>query len=104
MVGTMTAFLYDMVEDVFDRLDDIMIYKYPKFIKCYWILKRYSEDISKVKYDDDDDDSLTITVYAEKKKTIVAIAEDLDDYEDSEYSIVYNANVDDKVITISMHR
>jgi hypothetical protein len=46
----MTNYLYALSEDDMDVLYEIIAMKYRKFIRLYWLLKDFSDNIIKLKY------------------------------------------------------
>lgn len=59
----MTDYLYALSENSYDILYDIMSSKYRKFIRVYWLLKDYSDNITALKCKEKTDkDKLKIRV------------------------------------------
>ena len=59
----MTDYLCALSEDNYEILYEIIRLKYRKFIRIYWLLKDYSDNISMLKYKEKTDkDKLKITV------------------------------------------
>lgn len=50
MKKSMTNYLYALSEDDMDVLYEIIAMKYRKFIRLYWLLKDFSDNIIKLKY------------------------------------------------------
>lgn len=50
MKKSMTNYLYALSEDDMDVLYEIIAMKYRKFIRFYWLLKDFSDNIIKLKY------------------------------------------------------
>ena len=50
MTKSMTNYLYALSEDDMDVLYEIIAMKYRKFIRLYWLLKDFSDNIIKLKY------------------------------------------------------
>ena len=62
MKKSITDYLYALSEDSYDNLFEIMNGKYRKFIRIYWLLKDYSDNITFLKYKDKSDkDKLQIS-------------------------------------------
>ena len=51
----MTDYLYALSENSYDTLYEIMSLKYRKFIRIYWLLKDYSDNIIALKYKEKSD-------------------------------------------------
>ena len=63
MKKSMTDYLYALSENSYDDLYDIMSKKYRKFIRIYWLLKDYSDNIIMLKYKEkSESDKLKISV------------------------------------------
>ena len=63
MKKSMTDYLYALSENSYDNLYDIMSSKYRKFIRVYWLLKDYSDNITALKCKEKTDkDKLKIRV------------------------------------------
>lgn len=63
MNKSMTDYLYALSENSYDLLYEIMSLKYRKFIRVYWLLKEYSDNIIALKYKEKSDkDRLKIRV------------------------------------------
>ena len=59
----MTDYLYALSENSYDTLYEIMSLKYRKFIRIYWLLKDYSDNIIALQYKEKSDkDRLKIAV------------------------------------------
>ena len=59
----MTDYLYALSEDSYEILYEIMSLKYRKFIRVYWLLKDFSDNIVVLKYEENsDNDILKISV------------------------------------------
>ena len=62
MKKSITDYLYALSEDNHDKLFEIMSGKYRKFIRIYWLLKDYSDNIIFLKYKEKSDkDKLQIS-------------------------------------------
>ena len=62
MKKSMTDYLCALSDNNYDNLYDIISSKYRKFIRVYWLLKDYSENITKLKCKEKtDSDRLKIT-------------------------------------------
>lgn len=63
MKKSMTDYLYALSENSYDTLYDIISTKYRKFIRVYWLLKDYSDNIIGLKCKEKTEkDKLKITV------------------------------------------
>lgn len=63
MKKSMTDYLYALSDDSYEDLYDLMSSKYRKFIRVYWLLKDYSDNITKLKCKEKTNkDKLKITV------------------------------------------
>ena len=63
MKKSMTDYLYALSENNYDDLYDIISKKYRKFIRVYWLLKDYSDNIIMLKYKEKSEkEKLKITV------------------------------------------
>ena len=63
MKQSMTDYLYALSENRYEVLYEIISTKYRKFIRVYWLLKDYSDNITMLKYKEKSDkDKLKITV------------------------------------------
>ena len=63
MKKSMTDYLCMLSDNNYDTLYEIIRLKYRKFIRIYWLLKDYSENITVLKYKEKTDkDRLKITV------------------------------------------
>ena len=63
MKKSITDYLYALSENSYDDLYDIMSKKYRKFIRIYWLLKDYSDNIIMLKYKEkSESDKLKISV------------------------------------------
>ena len=63
MKKSISDYLYALSENSYDILYDIMSSKYRKFIRIYWLLKDYSDNIIALKYKEKTDkDRLKICV------------------------------------------
>ncbi len=60
MLITMPDYICAMSEGDFETLEEIFVDKYFEFIDCYWMLKKYSEDIATLTYDKKKKDGLSI--------------------------------------------
>jgi hypothetical protein len=62
-------YMLELANDL-DGLETIFLNKYFEFIQMYWLLKDYSENISKLVYDEDDEEKgLKIKVKINNVKT-----------------------------------
>lgn len=85
MNSSMPAYITELSGNNFDILEEIFIDKYQKFIQLYWLLKAYSENISKLHYNDSDKNELNISVKVSNIKPdviITEISENIDDGDD----------------------
>ncbi len=97
----MTDYLYALSENDYDDLYDIMSKKYRKFIRIYWLLKDYTENIIMLQYKEKSEkDKLKITAsfsgidvndVAENLKLRITDSDEID------------IHVHDKKIDISIH-
>lgn len=62
MKGSMTNFIAILSESKFEILEEIIESKYSQFIAVYWLVKGYSDYITKLKYKETNDDSLKIDI------------------------------------------
>lgn len=63
MKKSMTDYLYALTENGYDDLYNIISQKYRKFIRIYWLLKDYTDNIIMLKYKEKSEkDKLKITV------------------------------------------
>jgi len=63
MKKSMTDYLYALSENSYDNLYEIMSTKYRKFLRIYWLLKEFSDNITGLKYKEKSEkDRLKITV------------------------------------------
>lgn len=62
MKKTMSNYLSTLSDNNFSVLEEIVVYKYKKFIDLYWLLKSYSDYISLLNYNDAPNDTLKIEV------------------------------------------
>lgn len=62
MKKTMSNYITTLSDNDFSVLEDIIVYKYKKFIELYWLLKSYSDYISILKYVEAPEDVLKIEV------------------------------------------
>ena len=51
MKKDMITCIRTLSEDEFDTLEDIICNKYKKFCNLYWMIREYSDNISRIKYD-----------------------------------------------------
>ena len=62
MKKSITDYLYALSENDYDSLYEIISQKYRKFVRVYWLLKEYSDNIIAFKYKEKTDkDKLKIT-------------------------------------------
>lgn len=62
LTDMMSTMLMDNTEDPQQTIDDIFSNKYRKFVSLYWLLKEYSEFITKLSYKISKHDTLKIKV------------------------------------------
>lgn len=78
MKKSITDYLYALSEADFDNLKDIMSDKYRKFIRVYWLLKDYSDNITFLKYKEKSNkDKLKISVTFSGINDIESLANNL---------------------------
>lgn len=78
MEKDMAVYLNELTSCNMDTLDVILSHQYRKFQRLYWLLKEYSENISKMKYKSEDPSSLEITVIFLQGTNIKSIKKDLE--------------------------
>ena len=86
----------------FDVLEEIFLKKYRKFLRCYYIISEYSDQITYIHYDKcDDDTKLRISFSVSgKSKTVDKIMSELaEEVDDSDDVLIYNQK---KTITVEI--
>ena len=86
----MPAYITELSGDDFEILEEIFIDKYQKFIQLYWLLKGYSENISKLQYNSSDKNELNISVKIMNIKPDVIITELSDNIDDGDDITIWN--------------
>jgi len=86
MERNLATYIKVLSDDDYDIFEDIFLEKYRKFIYLYNIINRYSDIITKLKYEMSDNDILKIEFSVSKKKTSDILSE-IQNYTDSESSM-----------------
>ena len=55
MQKSIRQYLYALTGSDYNLLFDLLSYRYKKFIEVYWLLKRYSENIIDIYYDNNEE-------------------------------------------------
>lgn len=84
MKASLTTFISNLSDDNFEVFEEIVLHKYKKFIKFYWLVKPYSEEITKMKYNFSSQNILDVDITFTKKIDMSIIEEKLNE---SEYDV-----------------
>ena len=70
MTKSMTEYLNDLTSSDLNTLDQIITLQYRKFVRFYKLIKDYSDNIKKVKYEFSSSSSLDILIVFNTKKNL----------------------------------
>ena len=94
MKATLTEFISVLSKKNRKTLEDLLANKYRKFIKFFYLMKDYTDNIEKLKYNFSSKEILNIDIIFSKKVDVDLKKELLDIMEENGYLIEYK--IDDK--------
>jgi len=79
MKASLNTYISNLSDNKLDILKEIILNKYKKFIKFYWLIKPYSDDIINMKYNFSDQNTLDTEVTFNKNIDTTIIESDLNE-------------------------
>ena len=90
MNSSMPDYITELSGNNFDILEEIFIDKYQKFIQLYWLLKAFSDNISKLQYNDSAKNELNISMKVNNIKPDIIIKEMSENIDDGDDIRIWN--------------